>query len=274
MSSNNNRTSNYWDQQRNTIFSRKGGWRVGKAIYSHGYSLMDDLVGEASYFQVYLMNVIGFLPEKRLANWVEAVHICMSWPDPRIWCNHIGALGGTAQTEVVSATVAGVLAADSTMYGSRPLLYGVDFIQKAQKKAEQGFSVREIVDQEISAHRGKVKITGYARPLATGDERVIAMKEVTEKLGFSNGKHLSLAFEIEDYLYTEHQETMNINGYVSAFLSDHGFTAKQIYGIFSLCVMSGVTACFIEEEDKPAGSFLPLKCDDIEYQGKPARELP
>ena len=264
----------FWDQRRNNIHSRKGGWKVGDAVYSHGYSMMDDLAGNVSYFQVYLMNILGYLPNKPLADWVEAVHICMSWPDPRIWCNHIGALGGTAKTEVVGATIAGTLAADSTMYGSRPLLEGVDFIQKAQKNHELGWSAAEIVEHEVSAHRGKVQITGYARPLATGDERVVAMKQITEQLGFTQGKHLTLASSIEDYLFSKYHEAMNINGFCSAFLSDQGLTTKQIYGIFSLCVMSGVAACFIEESDKPAGSFLPLKCDDIDYKGKPARPVP
>lgn len=38
--------------------------------------------------------------------------------------------------------------------------------------------------------------------------------------------------------------------------------------------MSGVTVCYVEEADKPPESFLPLRCDDIEYQGKPPRKVP
>lgn len=274
MSSKNKPTTHHWDNNRNTIHSRKGGWKMGEAIYSHGYSLMDELVGEVSYFQVYLMNIFGYLPEKRLADWAEAIHICMSWPDPRIWCNQIGALGGTAKTEVVGATVAGILAADSVMYGSKPLLYGVDFIQQAQKKFIHGQSVAEIVEHEVKAHRGKVRITGFARPLATGDERIVAMKKVTKKLNFTQGEHMSLAFSIEDYLLSKYQESMNINGYVSAFMADQGLTPEQAYQMSSLTVMSGVAACYVEESTKPAGSFLPLKCSDIDYQGKAPRSLP
>jgi citrate synthase len=221
-----------------------------------------------------MMSVLGYLPEKRLADWIEAGFICMSYPDPRIWCNQIGALGGTTQTKVVGATIAGILASDSTMYGSRPLLDGVSFIHDALKKYKSGLSVDDIVQQEAQQHRGKVQITGYARPLVAGDERIVAMERVTEQLEFERGEHLQLAYEIEKVLRDQHQESMNINGYVSAFLSDQGLSAEQIYRLCSLCVMSGVTACYVEEQDKPPESFLPLRCDDIDYQGKAPRKVP
>lgn len=264
----------YWDCHRNTIHSRKGGWKIGQAVFSHGYSLMDDLVGEVSYFQIMMMNVLGRLPGKRVAEWLEASFVCMSWPDPRIWCNQIGALAGTAQTKAVAATTAGILAADSTMYGSRPLLEGVAFIQAALKRKKAGATAKDILNEEIKKHRGKINITGYARPIASGDERVVAMERVTRQLGFEHGEHLALAMELDQLLKKEHGESININGYVSAFLSDQGYSAEDIYRICALCVMSGVTACFVEEQSKPPFSFLPLRCDDIEYRGKEQRAVP
>ena len=38
----------FWDARRGRIFSRAGGWVVGEAVYNHGYSMLDDLVGHAS----------------------------------------------------------------------------------------------------------------------------------------------------------------------------------------------------------------------------------
>ena len=45
----------FWDQRRNIIRSRKGGWIIGKGIYTYGYSLIDELVGKVSYFQLLLL---------------------------------------------------------------------------------------------------------------------------------------------------------------------------------------------------------------------------
>lgn len=236
--------------------------------------MMDDLVGKVSYMQVTILNATGRLPERPVADWFEAVHICMSWPDPRIWCNQIGALGGTTRTSVVAAITAGVLAADAKSYGSKPLLQGVNFIQTALLDHQRGIGAEEIVSNACAKHRGKPNITGYARPLAKGDERVIAMERVQKALGFPVGEHLQLALQIERILLRKFNESMNINGYVSAFLSDLGYTAEEIYRIFAIVVNSGITACYTDTRDKMPDTFLPLRCADIEYTGPLARAVP
>ena len=265
---------NIWDSYHGKIYSHNGGWRIGEGVKSHGYSMMEELVGGVSWFQVMMLNVLGRLPEKRLADWLEAIYICLSWPDPRIWCNQIGALGGSSRASVVASTVAGVLAADSTMYGTRPLLAGVRFIQAALQDKLLGKSAQLIVAEEVKKHRGKVNLMGYARPIASGDERVTAMERVSRELGFETGAHLKLAYEIDEVLQRDYQEGMNINGYVSAFLSDQGFTAEEIYRLCAMCITSGVTACYVDSSERPADAFLPMRCDDVEYTGKPPREIP
>lgn len=263
-----------WDRQRGVIRSRKGGWQIGKGVFSHGYNMMDDLVGQASYFQIMMLNILGYLPERRLADWLEAMYSCMSWPDPRIWCNQIGALAGSMRTTVTVATTGGVLAADSLMYGGRTFLEGVGFIQQALKEVKAGTTARDVLMSRIKAARGKVRIVGYARPIAKGDERVEALERVTKGLGFEPGEHLRLAYEFNHILQQECNESININGYVSAFLSDQGLSAEEVYRLCAMCVMSGITACYIDTYEKPAGTFLPQKCMDIEYNGVEPRKLP
>lgn len=275
MSSNmNNHPYQFWDERRGKIQSKKGGWVVGKGIFNHGYSMMDDLVGKVSYMQVLVLNATGRMPERPVADWIEAVFICMSWPDPRIWCNHIGALGGTNRTSVVAATTAGILAADAKSYGSKPLLQGVRFIQAALHENHRGVSVDKIISNECAKHRGKPNITGYARPIAKGDERIIALERVQKVLGLQVGEHLQLALRIESVLLRDFDECMNVNGYASAFLSDLGYTDEEIYRISAVVVNSGVTACYVDTHDKAPDAFLPLRCTDIEYTGKMARPVP
>ncbi len=275
MSSNmNNYPYQFWDERRGKIQSKKGGWVVGKGVFNHGYSMMDDLVGKVSYMQVVVLNATGRMPERAVADWFEAAHICMSWPDPRIWCNQIGALGGTTRTSVVAATTAGILAADAKSYGSKPLLQGVRFIQAALHDNHRGVSPEEIVSNECAKHRGKPNITGYARPLAKGDERVVALERVQKVLGLPVGEHLQLALQIEIILLRNFDEGMNVNGYASAFLSDLGYTDEEIYRIFALVVNSGVTACYVDTHDKAPDAFFPLRCADIEYTGKMRRPVP
>ncbi len=272
-SKNNTLDTTLWDKNRNKIYSKKGGWLIGKGVFSHGYDMMNDFVGTVSYMQVMILNATGKMPERRLADWFEAVHICLSWPDPRIWCNHIGALGGTMHTSSVVATAAGLLANESRAYGSKTFIAGLEFIQHALHEYNDGRSVKDIVETECEKYGGKPKIIGYARPIAKGDERVPAMEKTTKKLGFSIGRHLSLAYEIEEYLFDRFDEGMNINGFMSAFLSDQGFSPEEVYRICSVLVNSGITACYVDVRDRPADTFLPLRCDDVLYQGKSHRVL-
>lgn len=264
----------YFDSRRGKIISGTGGWFPGKGVFSHGYSMLEDLVGEKSYFQILILNATGKMVDESLADWVEAVYGCLSWPDPRIWCNQIGALAGSARTSVVAATTAGVLATDSRSYGVLPLIEGVKFIQTALARHQEGQSAEEIINSTVSARGGKPFIVGYIRPIAKGDERLETMEKVSQKLKLPIGKHLALAYEIEKVLLEKYDEGMNINGYVSAVLSDHGFCAQEIYQMFSMLVASGVTACYLDTFRSPPDSFLPLRCEDIDYQGVSSRPVP
>ncbi len=264
----------YLNQQRGKIISNTGGWFPGKGVFSHGYSMLEELVGEKSYFQILILNATGKLVGKELADWVEAIYGCLSWPDPRIWCNQIGALAGAARTSVVAATTLGSLAADSRSYGPYTLLDGLRFIQDARAQHLAGADAEEIVRRITTANRGKPYIVGYIRPIAKGDERLEAMERYAKKLGFTIGPHLMLAYDIEKVLLREFDEGMNINGYMSAFLSDQGFTPEEVYQMFAVMVASGVTACYLDTYRRPPDTFLPLRCDDIDYQGPAPRSVP
>lgn len=264
----------YLEQRRGKIISNTGGWFPGKGVFSHGYSMLEELVGEKSYFQILVLNATGRLISRPLADWIEAVYGCLSWPDPRIWCNQIGALAGTARASVIAGTAMGVLATDSRSYGVLPLIEGVTFIQNALAQYKQGVSADEIVSSAAAARGGKPYIVGYIRPIAKGDERLEVMEKVAAKLQMSVGPHLSLAYAIEKVLLEKYDEGMNVNGYVSAVLSDYDFSPQETYYLFSTLVASGVTACYLDTYKRPPDTFLPLRCDDIDYQGAAKRAVP
>lgn len=266
--------TSFWDQRRGKILTRKGGLVFGKGVFCHGYDMMEELVGKATYFQVLVLNVTGRLPERRLADWLEALFICLSYPDARIWCNQIGSLAGTLRTSPVAAVCAGSLASDSDLYGPGTLMKSASFVMTARRKYKQGVSVEEIVREQQRNPHAKPIIVGYARPVAKGDERVFVMRQVAGKLGFNIGEHLELALKIEDVIFEQFEETINLAGYLTAFLCDQKFTPEEIYRVCTIMVSSGVHACYAEAADQPPESFFPLHCEDIDYQGKPPRPVP
>lgn len=248
----------FWDER------RKDGWIIGEAIYNQ-----DDLIGEKSYFQVLVLNATGRMPEGRLADWIEAAFSCLSWP-ARIWCNQIGSLAGTMRASPVAALTAGMLASDCSMYGPGTQAECADFITDALDKKQNRMSPEDI----LAAYPTPFAIPGYARPVDGGDERLVALERVTARLGFETGEHLALAYEIREVLAQKYNKGMNIAGYSAAFLSDQGFSPTEQYRIASICVNSDIHACYAEAADNPPGSFSPMRCDDVDYQGKPPRPVP
>lgn len=264
----------YWDRRRGVIFSTVGGWSMKGEVRCRDRDLLNDLLRNHSYFQVLIYSVSGKLVDPKFAKWFEALMVCLSYPDHRIWCNQVGTLAGELKSSPVAAAVAGSLAADSEIYGSRPALYGMRFIQDALKKNEAGMSAEQIVDDEVKRNRGRVNIMGYTRPIAIGDERVPVLRALARELGFAAGRHETLALQIESVMREKFGEKINVNGFASAFCSDNGLSPEDGYRIASVGVTAGVLACYLDYLPQPENSFLPLRCDDIDYQGVAPRELP
>lgn len=263
----------FWDERRGVIRTRKGGWNIGYGVMDHGYSLLDELLGHISFFQLMILHVTGKIPERRLADWLEASYMCLSWPDSRIWCNQIGSLAGSAGISPSAGVCAGSLAADSRLYGVGTLVKATRFINKALSYVNSGSSTESFIETQCWQN-GKLIIPGYARPIARGDERVIAIQVVERNLGYCEGPHLSLAYQISDYLCKKYNEGINFAGYVVAFLSDQNFNENEIERIFSLWVNGGLYACYSEAADQPGNAFMPLRCDDILYHGAEERSVP
>jgi hypothetical protein len=265
-----------WDRNRGTIRTRKGGFVISRGtVHSHGYNLLDDLMGHISYFQLLILNATGRLPERPLADWLETSFFCISYPDARIWCNHIGSLAGTLQATPIAAGCAGLLATDSRLYGPLAVVNSARFITAARALERKGVAVEEIV--ETLPRRkpdGSLMVPGFNRPVASGDERIPLLENLTAQLGFTPGAHLRLAYAIEAVLSEKYNESLNSGGYRAAFLSDQGFSVREIYRVLNVYMNAGITACYAEAADRPGECFFPLRCEDIDYQGHPPRDLP
>ncbi len=264
-----------WDSYRGKIKSKKGQSIIGKGVNSHGYDLLNEIVGVKSVTESQILNATGRMPSEKFAKWVEAATICLTWPDPRIWCNRIGALGGSSGASCIASVCSGIQATDSNMYGPLTLKEGLNFIYRAKEEiTREKITVEDFVFREVKKYRGKPNIVGYARPIAKGDERVVAMKRVTKQLGFEPGPHMELAKQIEKVLIDNFEESMNINGYCSGFFADLNIGVEEAYRMYCTMVSGGVLACYTDTADRERGTFSPLRVEDINYIGPEKRKVP
>ena len=259
-----------WDKLRGTIRSKIGGWRIGQDVVIHGRGLLNELLGEHSYFQLLILNITGRLPERRLADWVEGTFMCLSWPDARIWCNQIATYAGTLRTSPTAAVSAGLLASESRLYGPGTALASTAFITEALRDRQTGMKPLEIIENYRGRHKSR-SIPGFGRPVARGDERVVAMKRLAERLGFATGQYLELALAIETELLKDCGESLNLAGYITAFLSDLDYSASEIHSLYSICVEAGLLACYREALTSPPDCFMPMQVTDVDYTGPAPR---
>ena len=266
-----------WDRGRGVIRSRKGGWIIGRGVYYGRYSLLDDLVGRVSYFQTLLLAVLDELPERRIADWAEAMYQCMSYPDSRLWCNQIGSLSGATRTSAIAGVTTGILASDSHMYGSGIVVKDAyEFLQQGvmQKKTKALLPLPQILRDSVRRRGKRFIIPGFGRPLASGDERIAAMERVGKELGLEAGPYLTFAYDVERYLLETQGDSLNLTGYGVAAMMDIGWTLPQIQRVYAVAATCGVVTCYSEAYDNPPESFLPLRCEDIEYRGHAPRPVP
>jgi hypothetical protein len=268
-----NVNTEYWDLRQDKIVTNIGKWEGGNDVIIRGYSLFNDLFDKVSYFQILALNATGKLISAELSRWIENSFMVMSYPDARIWCNQVGALSGTMGVSPSAATAAGSLSADSRIYGTSKSQYvAMTFIGCSLSDFKKGVSVETLIGK-LPIKQGMPAAPGFVRPVAKDDERIAPFRKMTARLGFESGEHLTLADKISSFMEERYSTSINIGGFFAAFLMDQGFSPMDAYKLYCLAVSSGVTACHSDNLQHPENSFLPLRCDQIEYTGHKIRSV-
>jgi hypothetical protein len=64
---------------------------------------------------------------------------------------------------------------------------------------------------------------------------------------------------------------MNIAAFSAALAADQGLSSHEHYCYLTLGFSGGMFPCYIDALKKAEGTFFPLTCDRIQYEGKPRR---
>jgi hypothetical protein len=261
-----------WDQRRGRIKTALGQWLGGRDVQVRGRWLLAELLQELSVTQLSVFNITGRLISPALATWLEKTVFFTSYPDPRIWCNHLGAMAGNGGASPAAAAALGTLAADSRAYGSKLQYLTVRTLQDLYNRRHGGEDWPQAL-AHMPWRNGAPDLPGFARPGRVPDERLEPMRRITRELGFAPGPYLQFVADLSAYLIEHHQRDMNAAAYACAFLMDQGFSADEVYRLRTSDVLSGVLACYSEWRSAPEDGFLPLRCDDVGYTGPPPRSL-
>jgi hypothetical protein len=242
--------------------------RIGKAflterVVMHGKDLHHEL-DHLEWLHLYLFAILGRDPGKDVANMLNCYWVGSSYPDPSIWPNHVAALAGSVRTTPSLGMMAGLSISEASIYGRRPEVRALDFFYRVGKWCEEGGKVEEFVDNEKAL--GRI-LFGYGRPLAKTDERIAFTLEKAKEYGFSDGRHLKIAFEVFEHVNSVYGYSMNVAAVHAALAADMGFSCEEYQLLLSPGFVTGMAPCFKDAKARPEGSFFPIRCASIVYHG-------
>lgn len=246
---------------------------MGKAFLSQrvvlrGYDLHKDL-GQQDWFSLYLYSITGRFFSEKQKKILNYLWVCTSYPDPSIWPNAVVALAASARSTASLAINAGNTVCEASIYGGRPLKKVMDFLHRTQFLLESGQAIETIIEQEIQK---KGLISGYGRPLTRQDERVIHTISQAKEWGVDDGKYYCLALQIDNYLQQTRQITINMAALAAALAADIGLSIQEFHLFMTLCFVAGMVPCFLDAQNKPEGTFFPMRCESVIYQGIKPRQ--
>lgn len=236
----------------------------GERAVLRGKDILEEL-GQHHWMEYMVFAVTG-RESKSLARLIEAMWVmCSSYPDPRLWNNRIGALGGTARTTGALSVNAASAASEATTYGLRTSKGAIDLLYRFKAQLDSGIKLEDLISNELKQYR---VVWGYGRPLASGDERVAPLMEFAKSIGYGSGPFVKLAFDIGDHLSnSRYKYQINISAVVAALLADEGLSVNEFYYVTALSFIGGIFPCYVDARNKKEGTFFPLSAERIKYRG-------
>lgn len=256
------------EQHAGRLRTRMGGAFVGQRAVFRGHDLHAELA-DMDWLALYVFGITGQRYTPAQIKVLHAIWVCTSYPDARIWNNRVAALAGSARSSGTLAVAAALAVSEAEIYGRGIDIRAASFIQRAQQVIASGSSLDDCVREELKRHRA---IAGYGRPIAAGDERIAPMLQLVEREGLAGGAHVQAALTVEKHLQDGRWRLrMNYAALTAALTSDMGFTPRQHYQYGFPAFLAGMQPCYIEASEQPAGTLLPLACDNVTYDGPAPR---
>ncbi|MBA3582035.1 MAG: hypothetical protein H0W44_06220 [Gammaproteobacteria bacterium] len=244
--------------------TRMGLLYPGEEVWLRDKKLLTDFP-EKNWFAILLYAITGKDFTAAQLHIMEAIwSICLCFPDPRIWCNRVAALGGTAGTTGSLAIAAALAVSESEIYGQKPVRRAVQSLLDIENELGSK-KLPDILEE------WKIKnklIYGFGRPVALRDERVVTLFYLLKYHNLHEEKFICLAFDIEIILQQRNQRLfLNAGGIMGAIACDFGLTAQEFYLFTCSAYSAGITACYLDAYQQPAGHFFPMPVGAVKYAG-------
>ncbi|NWF35678.1 hypothetical protein [Mariprofundus sp. KV] len=259
-------------EKRDRVTSKSGGWTIGGEATLHGYNIHQELTHQTSWIQVLLLSITGRLYDGNQTRLIEALFVATGYPDPRLWCNRVVALAGSARVSAGAALSVGVASAEAKTYGGQAEYYAARGFSECCRIFQDQGEDDLIIHMKAVLKKERVMF-GFGRPLTRVEERIEPIERMAKEMGIEDGPHLATVKHME-ILLKRYRLVLNFAGYATARLLDLGLSAHEVHQFLTVGFYLGLPPCYIEAFENEPGTFLPIACEDILYEGVEERELP
>ncbi len=248
-----------------------GAWFPGERVVFRGKDLFSEL-NDLPWMSLLLYGITGRLINSKQNRLFESIWaLCVSYPDPRLWNNRVAALAGTARSTGALGVAAATAVTEAKIYGGQANFGAIEFVKHALNSYQRDpGNFANFVNDELKTKR---VIPGFGRPIVANDERIPPLMRVVTELGYQDEPHLNLVFEVERILLEGRKRMrMNITGLAAALAADQGLTTQEYSAYLIHAFGAGIVPCYLNAVETTAGSFFPLRCDRIQYEGQETRK--
>lgn len=245
--------------------TRMGLVFAGERVIIRGKDLFHDLYG-MRWMELFLYALTGRNFDQNQIRLFEGMwSLCTSYPDPRIWNNRVASLAGTARSTCTLGLAAAIAVSEAKVYGRQPDIQAIDFLVRTKGKIDAGIPLLDIIQAELSKFRG---IAGFARPIVNRDERIKPLLDLASSLGLADGEYVHLVFSVQEKLHEQrYRMNMNVAALGAALAADQGLSSYEYYLFLNPSFIGGIIPCYIEAAERAEGTFLPLSCQRVVYEG-------
>lgn len=235
----------------------------------NSHTLVFSLDEENIWFDVYLKATTGKVFSKEEVKLLNAIWVCTSYPDARLWNNRVAGLAASSQSTPELGLSAALSVSEATIYGGGPGVKSIDFLINCRIELEKGQNLKNLVTEKIKTD----KIYGFGRPINNVDERLQWISKIACELGLDKGPHLKIAKNIESILLEKSPNLkMNYSAMSAGLCADLGFSVREYQKFRVPQLLAGMTPCWVESQKNGPNSLFKMDCSDISYTGTKHRK--
>ncbi|MGH8784993.1 MAG: citryl-CoA lyase [Cupriavidus necator] len=225
-----------------------------QAVYYGEDDLVEDLIGKASFVDVFMKQTFGQRPSPAERAVVDAVLITLMehGMTPSVIAARM--VYSSSPENLQAGVAAGLLAVASRFVGT--MEPAAELLQQIVAAGDGGPALARRIAQDYRSRREA--LPGFGHHLHRPDDpRAIALLDLARRVG-THGRHCealeTLAAEVD--AAAGRHITINATGAVAALLGDIGVAPALMRGFAVLSRAAGLVAHIAEEQREPSGRFI------------------